>query len=141
MWAKDLRRSIDYLETRPDIDTKRLAYYGFSWGAMLGGVMPAIEPRLKAAVLLVAGLENQRGQPEVEPVNFLPHITVPVLMLNGRYDFYFPVETAQRPFFRLLGTPPQHKRLVISEGGHFVPRIQLIGETLKWLDRYLGPTN
>jgi dienelactone hydrolase len=141
MWAKDLRRSIDYLETRPDIDTKRLAYYGFSWGAMLGGVMPAIEPRLKTAVLLVAGLENQRGQPEVEPVNFLPHITVPVLMLNGRYDFYFPVETAQRPFFRLLGTPPQHKRLVISEGGHFVPRIQLIGETLKWLDRYLGPTN
>jgi predicted esterase len=141
MWAKDLRRSIDYLETRPDIDSKRLAYYGFSWGGMLGGVMPAIEPRFKAAVLLVAGLKNQRGQPEVEPVNFLPRIRVPVLMLNGRYDFYFPVEAAQRPFFRLLGTPAQHKRLVISEGGHFVPRIQLIGETLKWLDRYLGPTN
>ncbi|HLQ23256.1 MAG TPA: SUMF1/EgtB/PvdO family nonheme iron enzyme, partial [Gemmatimonadales bacterium] len=141
MWAKDLRRSIDYLETRPDIDTKRIAYYGLSWGGMLGGVMPAIEPRLKAVVLLVAGLENQRGQPEVEPINFLPHIRVPVLMLNGRYDFYFPVETAQRPFFRLLGTPPPQKRLVISEGGHFVPRIQLIGETLRWLDRYLGPTH
>ena len=34
--AKDLRRSIDYLETRPDIDAARLAYYGVSWGAVLG---------------------------------------------------------------------------------------------------------
>jgi len=28
----------------------------------------------------------------------------------------------------------------MSEGVHFVPRPQLIGETLDWLDRYLGPT-
>ena len=82
-WAKDLRRSIDYLETRPDIDTAKVAYYGLSWGGYLGGLMPAIEPRLKAVVLLVAGLEFQRGLPEVEPINFLPRITIPVLMLNG----------------------------------------------------------
>jgi len=140
MWAKDLRRSIDYLETRPDMDTKKLAYLGASWGGYLGGLMPAVEPRIKTVVLFVAGLEYQRSQPEVEPLNFLPRITVPVLMLNGRYDFYFPVETSQRPFFRLLGTPPEHKRQVISDGGHNVPRVQLIGETLSWLDRYLGPT-
>ena len=64
---------------------------------------------------------------------------MPVLMMNGRYDHYFPVETSQRPMFRLLGTPPQHKRWVISEGGHIVPRAQLITEALDWLDRYLGP--
>ena len=139
MWAKDLRRSIDYLQTRSDIDTGRFAYYGVSWGGYLGGLMPAIEPRFRTVVLYVAGLENQRGQPEVEPINFLPRITVPVLMLNGRYDYYFPVESSQRPFFRFLGTPSQHKRQVISEGGHSVPRTQLIAETLNWLDRYLGP--
>jgi formylglycine-generating enzyme required for sulfatase activity/dienelactone hydrolase len=138
MWAKDMRRSIDYLETRPDIDTARVAYYGVSWGGYLGGLMPAVEPRFKAVVLLVAGLENQQGQPEVEPINFLPRIQIPVLMLNGQYDHYFPVETAQRPMFRLLGTPPDKKRQVISEGGHFVPRTQLVKETLDWLDRYLG---
>ena len=138
-WAKDLRRSIDYLETRADIDTAKVAYYGVSWGGYLGGLMPAVEPRLKAAVLLVAGLEFQQGQPEVEPINFLPRIKVPVLMLNGQYDHYFPVESAQRPMFRLLGTPPDKKRQVISEGGHFVPRTQLVKETLDWLDRYLGP--
>ncbi|MGH7516891.1 MAG: protein kinase domain-containing protein [Gemmatimonadales bacterium] len=138
-WAKDLRRSIDYLETRPDIDTTKVAYYGVSWGGYLGGVMPAVEPRFKAVVLLVAGLEFQRGQPEVEPINFLPRITIPVLMLNGQYDHYFPVETSQRPMFHLLGTPSHRKRQVISEGGHFVPRTQLVKETLDWLDRYLGP--
>jgi len=31
-FSKDLGRSIDYLETRPDIDAKRLAFYGFSSG-------------------------------------------------------------------------------------------------------------
>jgi formylglycine-generating enzyme required for sulfatase activity/dienelactone hydrolase len=139
MWAKDLRRTIDYLETRPDIDSSRVAYYGLSWGGYLGGLMPAVEPRIKAVVLLVAGLEHQQGLPEVEPINFLPRITQPVLMLNGQYDHYFPVESSQRPMFRLLGTPPDRKRLVISEGGHFVPRPQLVKETLDWLDRYLGP--
>jgi pimeloyl-ACP methyl ester carboxylesterase len=64
---------------------------------------------------------------------------MPVLMLNGRYDHYFPVETSQRPMFRLLGTPPSQKRQVIYDGGHFIPRPQLIKETLDWLDRYLGP--
>jgi pimeloyl-ACP methyl ester carboxylesterase len=75
----------------------------------------------------------------VEPINFLPRITQPVLMLNGQYDHYFPVESSQRPMFRLLGTPADRKRQVISEGGHFVPRPQLVRETLDWLDRYLGP--
>ena len=138
-WAKDLRRSIDYLATRADIDTTRIAYFGWSWGGYMGGLMPAIEPRFKAVVLLVAGLEFQRALPEVDPVNYLPRIKIPVLMLNGEYDHYFPVETSQRPMFRLLGTPPDRKRQVISPGGHFVPRTQLVQETLDWLDRYLGP--
>jgi hypothetical protein len=42
--------------------------------------------------------------------------------------------------FRLLGTPADKKRQVIAEGGHFIPRPQLVKETLDWLDRYLGPT-
>jgi len=55
---------------------------------------------------------------------------------NNRY--YFPVETAQRPMFALLGTPDADKKWVVYDGGHFVPRDQLVKETLAWLDRYLG---
>jgi dienelactone hydrolase len=130
---------VDYLGKRPDIDTTKIAYYGLSWGAALGPIMLAIEPRFKTAVLFVAGLGMERGKPEVDPINFLPRVTVPVLMLNGKYDHFFPVETSQKPFYRLLGTPPDRKRYVVYEGGHSVPREKLISETLVWLDRYLGP--
>jgi formylglycine-generating enzyme required for sulfatase activity/dienelactone hydrolase len=138
-WVKDYRRSIDYLETRADIDTTRLAYFGFSWGGYLGGLIPALEPRLSVIVLYVAGLWMQRAAPEAEPYNFLPRITIPVLMINGEYDHIAPVETSQRPMFDAFGTPPEHKKWLVYPGGHFVPRAVLIRETLDWLDRYLGP--
>ena len=140
-WAKDLRRSVDYLETREDIDANRLAYYGTSWGGFWGPLMLAVEDRLKVGVLYVAGLGFQTMSPEVDVINFLPRVRVPVLMLNGRYDVLFPVETSQVPMFELLGSPAEDKRHILFEGGHFVPRHQLIQETVDWLDRYLGPVS
>ena len=136
MWAKDLRRGVDYLETRPEVATGRLAYYGVSWGGALGALLPAVEPRIKVSALYVAGLVFEPTRPEVEPVNFLPRITIPTLMINGRYDFFFPLETAQIPMFRLLGTPANQKRHVVEDGSHFVPRTRLIQEVLTWLDTY-----
>jgi dienelactone hydrolase len=139
MWAKDLRRSIDYLATRSDIDSTKIAYFGISWGGWLGGIMPAVEPRIKAVILYVAGLAMDPARPEADVINFLPRVKQPVIMLNGKYDHFFPVESSQQPFFRLLGAPPDKKRYVLYEGGHFVPRTQLIAESLSWLDKYLGP--
>jgi len=105
----------------------------------MGAIMPAVEKRIKASVLLVAGLDFQRSLPEVKPVNFLPRIKTPVLMLNGKYDFFFPYETSQLPFYTLLGTPKENKEIFVYEGGHTVPRTSLVKESLAWLDRYLGP--
>jgi formylglycine-generating enzyme required for sulfatase activity/tRNA A-37 threonylcarbamoyl transferase component Bud32 len=136
MWGKDFRRAIDYLETRPEVSTARLAYFGISWGGQMGGLIPAIEPRIGVVILEVAGLELSPVRSEVDPLNYLPRIRVPTLMINGRYDFYFPVATSQLPMFRLLGTPPGEKKHVIEEGSHFVPRVRLIQETLAWLDKY-----
>ena len=67
-------------------------------------------------------------------------ITVPVLLLAGRYDYIFPVETRQVPFMDLLGTPDKDQRHVVFEAGHLpLPRSEVIRETLEWLDRYQGP--
>jgi len=138
-WSKDLGRTIDYLESRSDFDSDKLAYYGFSMGADEAIPAIALEPRLKAAILLTGGLGSVKP-PEIEPINFLPRIKVPVLLLGGRNDFYYPPETSQAPLFKLLGTPAEHKRHVVFEGaGHVPPRIEVIRETLAWLDRYLGP--
>jgi eukaryotic-like serine/threonine-protein kinase len=140
-WAKDLGRSIDYLESRRDISADKLAYYGYSWGARLGGLMPAVEKRIKVALLVLAGFRFQRSKPEVDPFYFVSRIKIPVLMLNGKYDGFFPVETSQVPMFNLFGTPAEQKRRIVYETGHNVPRDQLIKETMEWLDRYLGPVN
>ena len=139
MWIKDLSRSIDYLETRDDIDTDKLAYFGYSWGSALGPIMAAAEMRIKVSVLLVGGLEFERTLPEVDPVHYLPHFTTPVLMLNGKYDFYYPYETSQLPFYELIGTRKEDKRLLAYDMSHIVSRTDLIKETLAWLDQYLGP--
>ena len=138
-WAREMRRSIDYASTRPDVDTTRLAYSGTSWGGRMGGVLLALEPRFRVAVLNVPGLSMLPSRPEEDPVNFLPRIHIPVLMLSGRYDSGFPLELSQKPFFRLLGSPPSMKRHVLDEGGHFLARPMMVRETLAWLDRYLGP--
>ncbi len=137
--SKDLGRSIDYLETRKDIDSERLAFYGYSWGASEGPILTAVEKRLKTSVLLAGGLGSWEVPPEVNPLNFAPRAKMPVLMLNGRNDYTFPLESSQVPLFRLLGAPEQHKRHVLFDSGHVPPPIDVIKEILDWLDRYLGP--
>jgi serine/threonine protein kinase/dienelactone hydrolase len=137
--VKDYKRCIDYLETRQDIDSQKLAYYGLSWGSGWPGVIiPAMEGRLKASVLLSGGLRDI-GLPEVHPINYVTRVKTPTLMINGRYDSAFVYETSIKPLFDLLGTPDEHKELKLYETDHIPPRIEFIKETLAWLDRYLGP--
>ena len=139
-WTKDFSRTLDYLESRGDLDVSKSAYYGYSLGAWDSLPILGVERRLATAILLTGGVPAVAPPPEVDPVNFLPRAVLPVLMLGGRYDFIFPVETSQKPLFNLFATPAPDKRLVIFENaGHVPPRIELIREVLAWLDRYLGP--
>jgi serine/threonine protein kinase/pimeloyl-ACP methyl ester carboxylesterase len=138
--SKDFRRSIDYLVTRPDVDRDRLGVFGASLGIKVP-LLAVGEQRLKAVVLANSGLSFSRLQlPEADPLNFLPRFHVPTLIVGGRYDFLFPLETSMSPMFRLLGAPEKDKRLALWEGGHVPPNDKIfIKETLDWLDRYLGP--
>lgn len=139
MWEKDLARSIDYLESRSDLDASRLTYYGLSWGGEMGGIMPAVEKRIKVNILYVAGLSFQRARPEADAINYLGRVKQPTLMLNGEFDFFFPAETSQKPMFDLLGVPAGQKKRLTYPNGHSVPRTELIKEALAWVDHYLGP--
>jgi serine/threonine protein kinase/cephalosporin-C deacetylase-like acetyl esterase len=136
--VKDFKRSIDYLEIRQDIDHKKLAYYGMSWGGVMGAIIPTVEARLKTSIVLGGGLRG-RGRPEANQINYITRVKIPTLMLHGKYDTICPLETSIRPMFDLLGTPDQHKELKLYETDHIPPRNEFIKETLTWLDRYLGP--
>ena len=143
--CKDLHRSIDYLETRDDIDPDRLAYCGMSAGATLGPLVLAVEDRFKAAVLISGGFmpwDLVAQIPTLDPVNYAPRVTTPVLMINGEIDFVFPLETSQRPMYEFLGTPEAHKKHKVYPGGHGLLGLfsdQIRNEVVEWLDCYLGP--
>ncbi len=138
--VKDFRRSMDYLKTREDLDIQKVAYLGYSWGGILGSIIPAVEERLKASIVELGGLRPRKMRPESDQINYVTRVKVPTLMLNGKYDTnVFPLETSVRPMFDLLGVPDEDKQLVIYETDHFIPKTELIKETLNWLDKYLGP--
>jgi serine/threonine protein kinase/formylglycine-generating enzyme required for sulfatase activity len=142
--GKDLRRTVDFLENRQDIDSENLVFYGLSWGASLGPLLTAVETRFAASMLVAGGLHRYPDDwpPIAVPQNFAPRSTVPTLMINGEADFGAPVETNIQPMFDMLGTPAEHKRLVLLDGGH-VPAAanEVIREVLDWLDLYLGPVD
>ena len=49
--SKEVRRAVDYLETRPDlVDVDKLAYLGVSQGSAYGVIFTALEDRFKAVV-------------------------------------------------------------------------------------------
>jgi eukaryotic-like serine/threonine-protein kinase len=122
-----------------DIAHDRIGYLGQSRGAAISPITLALDDRIKAAVLMIPGFYFARPAPEVDVFNFAPRVRQPVLILSGRYDYIFPEQRSQLPFFERLGTPAPQKRRVAYDSGHNLPANEMIRETLDWFDRYLGP--
>lgn len=141
--SKDFRRAIDYLASRADVDREHLGVFGVSRGATIVPILAVGESRLRSAVLFSVGLTPKRLKlAEADPFDFIPRFTVPTLMATGLYDFWFPIETSQRPMLALLGAPERDKRLIQWAGGHgdLAPNYAMLTrEALAWFDRYLGP--
>lgn len=136
-WVSELRQSVRFLRTRPEVDAERIGYFGASLGAMWGPNLLAMEPQIKAAVLLAGGLEGPMPDgdmlpPEIDAATYAPRTRASVLMLNGRSDIRFPYETSQVPMFQLLGSPPGKKKHKTYPGGH---------STLGWFDDMVKDTH
>lgn len=138
-WREELGRTIDYLATREDVDARKLGWFGISMGADTMLPLLAVEKRIGAAVLYSGGSGLRSDLPASEQTyNYLPRITQPVLMLNGRWDIDSPPDSQQR-LFELLGSPADLKKQVLFEAGHGnLPRFQVEKETLDWFGRHLG---
>ena len=134
-WTVDTSRTIDYLESRDNIDSDNIFYMGMSYGALLTPHVLFFENRFKAAIFYVGGV-NPSTPPMADGINLLPRFTTPVLMLNGEQDYLIP-QTLPKMFYQQIGTKEEDKRLVFYQSGHWpLPRNQMITETLDWIEKY-----
>lgn len=135
--SKDLGRSIDYLETRADIDRNKIGYLGVSMGGALGIIFAAVEERFKAVVLLDGGFFAEKLLPGTDQADFAPRLKAPTLLICGKFDWIF---LGKEALVRMLGAPPAEKKVVNFDTAHDVSeqRPDLIREVVAWLDKYLG---
>ncbi|MHC4212286.1 MAG: alpha/beta hydrolase family protein [Planctomycetota bacterium] len=108
MRVMDITRLIDYLETRPDIDTSRLGMMGISGGGMLTFFTTAIDQRIRSCVIsgYFCTFEHSILGVSHCPCNFVPGLGQfgemsdiaaliaprPILIEAGSRDPIFPIK-------------------------------------------------
>jgi cephalosporin-C deacetylase-like acetyl esterase len=58
----DMRRGVDVLLARPDVDAKRIAYVGHSYNAGVGALLSGVDRRFKAFVLMAGSMSDEVGR-------------------------------------------------------------------------------
>jgi dienelactone hydrolase len=116
----DLMRGVDLLVSRDDVDAKRIAYIGGSFGAAIGSLLAGVERRIKAYALWVGDggpISHMRAMGErgpfgqgpdeeldrwvkimdpIEPIHFIGRAAPAALLLqSARNDQYVPVASAE----------------------------------------------
>src|SRR5262249_4556879 len=111
----DLRRGLDLLLARPDVDPKRVAYIGHSYGAQWGAVLSAVDRRFRTAVLVggAPGLQALMESEDPASVQFLkgikPELLQKYLQINGPIDaIHFISQAAPIPLFFQFATFEQN---------------------------------
>jgi hypothetical protein len=136
--AIDMRRGLDYLETRSDLDASRIAYYHPSPGGFPMSYL-AVEERYKAVVLQGAGLRaawDPPVRPAANPIDFAPLIRAPKLLVAGKYDEAIYFDTEAMPLYNLFS---ENKKLIPYDGGHRPEPDDLQERVNPWLNDTLGP--
>jgi dienelactone hydrolase len=101
----DLERALDALAAFDEVDEERMAFAGFSLGAMLGAAFCALDPRPRAAVFALGG--GGLGCRALDPASYVGRIAPrPVLFINASSDASVP-RAAAEAFFAGAREPKQ----------------------------------
>jgi pimeloyl-ACP methyl ester carboxylesterase len=132
-----MRRGLDYLMSRDDVDPNCVAFYGTSFAGPLL-VLPAIESRYSAVMLLSAAIRKSHEQHHIlaRSIDFVPLIRKPTLLVHGRYDEANPLKSTAQPLYELL---TGEKRMVTYEGAHWPDETGLVEPASTFLDDTFGP--
>ncbi len=143
-----LRRGLDLLAARRDVDAGRLGFVGHSIGALMGGILSGIEKRVRAYVLMAgsgsftdvavlnmpdlegAALERyRRAMDPIDPIFYVPHAAPAALLFQfGLQDAFFPREKSLA-FFEQASDP---KAIRWYEAGHYL-NDEARRERVEWL--------
>lgn len=155
----DLRRGVDLLTEHEKVDSSRIGYVGYSYGAAMGGLLAGIEHRIKAYGLMVGdgGLVNHftdEGQPvggfetidasararwleamsPIEPIHYVRHASPSALFFqNARFDRS--VTEADALAYQAAGSEP--KQVKWYDSGHGLP-LQAYIDMVDWLGEQIG---
>jgi dienelactone hydrolase len=130
----ECRRAIDYLETRPEIDSGRIGVLGQSMGGMQTFALTGVEPRLRAAVSCVIPMfPRQRLCPMTPHHHAARNDSIPLLMLTGREDGVSSLEEIDF-LFEQVATP--RKKHVFFDSGHRLPP-EYVPEAVSWFREHL----
>ncbi len=139
----DLRRAIDYLDTRNEIDSTRTAFLGISLGGIIGSVFCGVEPRVEYPMIALAGgglrmALGTKGFSEriknmlapVEPLNFISRIAPrPVLFLNATRDTVIPRVSTEM----LYDAAKEPKDIYWYDAPHHMPPVPVFQDCVRWL--------
>lgn len=148
----DVRRAVDVLSARADVDPQRLAFWGFSHGAFIGGIVAGVERRIASYVLQSgAGADYLRNtaqqrlrEPEVgaylasiasvDPNLYVAHASPSAVFLqNGSLDQTY--TTGGVAAWQAAASEP--KRVAMYEAGHAL-NAAATADAFTWLGSRIG---
>lgn len=158
----ELRRGMDVLLARDDVDSKRIAYVGHSMGAQWGSILSAIDQRMKATVLMAGVAEEgdlllrssnpnlielRNNQPagqlqrycqalvELDAIRFVGHAAPTELLLQfANFERYFDSTSMQH----YIDAASEPKKVLHYDSGHELNDPEALRDRYLWLVGAIG---
>ncbi len=163
--VKDIAYLVEYLKSRSDIDQRKIAVYGGSYGGYMVLACLTLYPELFAAGVDVVGISNfvtflqntsdyrknnrasEYGSLDkdkdflesISPVNKVKNIKVPLMIIHGRNDPRVPVNEAQQMYDAIINNGGTAELHIYEDEGHGIAkqknRLDIYPKIVKFLDR------
>ncbi len=120
-----------WIRSLESVDAERTAVTGISWGGYLTCIAAGVDSRFKAAVPVygcgflhensawlsrfekMSAVQQQRWVELWDPSRYLPHVSMPILFVNGTNDFAYPLDSYMKSYDAVPVRADVEKQLAI----------------------------
>lgn len=168
---EDVARAVTYLDSLTDVDARRVAIMGGSYGGYMTLAQVAFHPELYAAAVDIVGFSNfetflkntgpwrrklriaEYGDPEkdkeflyrLSPIHKVGDIRAPLMVIQGAQDPRVPKSESDQMVASLRGLGRPVEYMVFEDEGHGLARlsnrIKAYTAIADFLDKYLGKSD